>query len=290
MNFNRVALAVFAGWAGMSLPALPQPASAAEFKPVLEWDAEAVRWDLIGGSLIKNGKLAESAKFQIKFEAPAGWESKVYLLWSGEVAELKGQSSEVRLSAGPPPGSSAKASAHLVKSQFLWSERSTGFVYTAVSDVTDIIRESKGPWTLSGLRSDAVDFAQGSGYSQAGWALFSVARKGVSGPSRIVFLGGAEPVAPGEPHDVLLYKSSRDARLVRLGVAGGHGIAGNGGGTLVNGKSVSGGDDWTGSSGELWDVRTYDLKNQPPAAQSTVTFDSLLQWIFPSCVVGEFLL
>ncbi len=288
MNFNRVALAVFAGWAGMSLPALSSPSSAAEFKTVLEWDAEAVRWDLIGGSLIKNGKLAENAKFQIKFEAPAGWETKVYLLWSGEVAELNGQSSEVRLSAGSSV--SPKASAHLVKSQFLWTERSTGFIYTAVSDVTDIIRGSKGPWTLSGLRSDPVDFAQGSGYSQAGWALLSVARKGASGPSRIVFLGGAEPVAPGEPQDVLLYKGSREARLVRLGIAGGHGIAGNGGGTLVNGKSVSGGDDWTGASGELWDVRRYDLKNQSPSAQSTVTFDSLLQWIFPSCVVGEFLL
>ena len=54
----------------------------------------------------------------------------------------------------------------------------------------------------------------------------------------------------------------------------------------LNGETLSIGDDWNGSSGELWDVDEYDLSFVKKEAFTmdkgvTLTIDPLLQWLFP---------
>lgn len=277
MNFNPRLLA-----AAFVILGIQRLAFADGFEAVLDWSAEEVSWNLIGGSFLKDGKLLNETEINSSFRPPPGWEFKAFLFWSGEVKKLDDSARRVVLKSG--------ARTLTVHAQKVWSERSTGIIYTAAGDVTDILKNAKGPFLMSGLRSDAVDYSAGDSFSQAGWALLTAARKGSSGKRKLKVMAGAEPVAPGEPFQVSLWNGPQSAALLRLGVAGGHGIEGNGGGTLINGKSVSGGDDWRGSAGELWDVHVYGLSKMAPQTSWTLAFDPLLEWIFPSCAVGEFLL
>lgn len=277
MNFNQRLLAavfIILGIQGLAL--------AGGFETVLDWSSEEVSWNLTGGSFLKDGKLLNEAGINSSFRPPPGWEFKAFLFWSGEVKKLDDSARRVVLKSG--------VRSFPVQAQKVWSERSTGVIYTAAGDVTGILKNAKGPLLMSGLRSDAVDYSASGSFSQAGWALLTVARKGSSGKRKLKVMAGAEPVAPGEPFQVSLWGGPQSASLLRLGVAGGHGIEGNGGGTLINGKSVSGGDDWRGSAGELWDVHVYGLPKSSPRVTWTLAFDPLLEWIFPSCAVGEFLL
>ncbi len=257
-------------------------ARAESFEKLLDWSGAEISWTLTGGSFIKDGKLIESAEMKAAVPAASDIEFRAYLIWCGEVGKLDDAVSRITLTT--PKG------AVVIKCQKLYSERSTGHLYTAVSDITEILRKTKGPYFLSGIRSDPMDFARENGLSQAGWELFTVERKGVSGNRRIKFFAGTEAVAPGEPFNLSLWNDGAQAKINRLGIAGGHGIAGNAGATLINGKSLSGGDDWRGNRGELWDSHVYDLSKWPQNRGWTVTFDPLLEWIFPSCAIAEFLL
>ncbi len=275
MIFKRLVFAV-----GFALSAAS--AEAGKFEKVLDWNGTEIEWTLEGGSFIKDGKLQERSKNIAVPPVPAGYEFRAYLLWSGETGHL--DESTKRITLANSQGTRE------IKAQKIYSERSTGIIYTAVADVTDFLKKSRGPMVLSGLRSDAMDYARGNQFSQAGWTLFTVRRKGTAGPKKIRFFAGTEAVAPGEPFELPLWNEPKAARIMRLGVSGGHGIAGNAGGTLVNGKSVSGGDDWRGSSGELWDCHIYDLSKWQKKRAWTAAFDPLLEWIFPSCAIAEFLL
>ena len=54
---------------------------------------------------------------------------------------------------------------------------------------------------------------------------------------------------------------------------------------------ISGREDWDGSSGDYWDVDLFDINNKDLNIKEnglTLTFDSLLQWIYPVSIISVY--
>ncbi len=253
-------------------------ARAENFKTIFEKRAETIRWDLKGGSFIENGKAKERVELPAAATAK-GLELHAFLLWSGEGKRLNDKVRSVTLTDG--------TKTQEIASDVFMTEKSEGYSYTAVADVTEILKKSPGKFFLSLPSVDSSGTAADGQPLYSGWALLTLHVSANPGKRMIRFLAGAESVRPGEPLNISLASGKGLSRLVRLGIVGGHGIAGNGGANLLNGISITGKDDWTGSSGELWDVRVHSI-NQKEKNAWVLTVDPLLEWIFPVCVVAEF--
>ncbi len=236
---------------------------------------------LTGGSLLENKRLKQEGRAELQL---AGTLRKAYLLWSGEVKGDAGAAGRIRFIA---PGGKA----HAVRADKLWRKKSAGTVYAAMAEVTQWIERS-GRYGVKELAADNVNPQGKDPYTVAGWALAAIAENRAAKKASCVLLhSGLELLRPGEIYDLALPPGDLPEgkwHLTRLGVVGGHGRAGNGSGNLLDGRAVSGGDDWDGSAGKFWDIDVFDLesplaigKEAPP----TLTVDPLLQWLYPIAVV-----
>ncbi|MFH1619196.1 MAG: hypothetical protein ABIG11_04760 [bacterium] len=235
--------------------------------------------ELYGRSFISGGKLSHSSPVK------ARWNSrnlrKCFLIWSGEVLKKEENAPGLTLTRG-------QESLRVTPEKQGW-ERSTGWVYAGFADITDFAK--KGDFTINALRSDPVEPGDVFRYSTAGWALLVLknapgakTNDKRTGGSRIALYLGPWILAPGEVYDFDIPAGGKN-KMTKLGIIGGHGIKGNATGNLLNSMAVTGRDDWTGSSGELWDVVMYNVSAGPKEGNWTVSFDPILQWIFPVAIM-----
>ncbi|MFC1522552.1 hypothetical protein ACFL6Y_09100 [Elusimicrobiota bacterium] len=235
-----------------------------------------------GQSFLKDGKLLEKVEFlwNRNFKGIAVRKMlKVFILWSGEVKEFDKQVKRIFLTAG---GRSKEVQA----GYFKW-QRSTGYVYTAAADVTSFIKGNSNIIAVSGLRSDAME---NKTYSVGGFAFVVVFDTSEEKKFLVRVMPGPWLLSPGERHYLKLAAGKSSIKLDKLGIIGGHGIKGNAGGNLLNNRAITGGDDWSGSSGEKWDVNMHMNLKGAKSREWTLTFDPLLEWIFPAGIITKYLL
>ena len=126
-------------------------------------------------------------------------------------------------------------------------------------------------------------------YSTAAATMIVVYRKNAAPRKRIRIFSGLSTPVPGEVYVFPFPRASPGHVPVSLRVGGGHGIKGNATGNLLNGSTLSGGDDWDGSTGPLWDMDRYDLKawNFDGIMDYKLAIDTILNWIYPELVIFE---
>ncbi len=250
------------------------------YEKIYQQSGKGLDFVCIGKSMIEENKLKDKSSANLNILTPV---KKAYLIWSGETDIKNTSQGNIRFIT---PDNKE----HNVKASKIWKKDSTGVLYSAVSDVTKFVKKS-GLYGVTGLASDPVNPYGKEKYSVAGWALVVVTQDASSSKNYNVFLmTGLEMTKPGEIHEVTLnrYLSKGLWKVMSIEMIGGHGRAGNGSGNLVNGVSLSGKDDWDGSSGDFWDVDlfvvdklTLDIKKDG----LLVSVDPLLQWVYPVAMV-----
>jgi hypothetical protein len=238
---------------------------------------------MVGKSLLEDQSIQKISTARLKITFPV---KKAFLIWSGEVKEENKNAGKIRF-LGP------KNKEYPVTAQHIWKRNSTGILYSAVADVTRHVTGS-GLYGVKNLSSDKVNPSGKDPYSVAGWALIVLTEYRKSHKvNSVAFLAGLQVLKPGEIFDLPLtpYLSKGSTEIRSLGIIGGHGRAGNGSGNLLNGKAVSGQDDWDGSAGKFWDIDLFQLNLDTNSVAGnedlTLTVDPLLQWLYPIGVVLE---
>jgi hypothetical protein len=236
---------------------------------------------MVGKSLLENQSIQKISTARLKITFPV---KKAFLIWSGEVKEENKNAGKIRF-LGP------KNKEHPVTAQRVWRTNSTGTLYSAVADVTPYVKGS-GLYGVKNLSSDVVNPGGKDPFSVAGWALIVLTEDRKSHKTTsVAFLAGLQVLKPGETHNIHLtpYLSKGHLELRSLGIIGGHGRAGNGSGNLINGKALSGQDDWDGSAGKFWDIDLFQLNLDTNSVARnkdlTLTVDPLLQWLYPIGVI-----
>ena len=238
---------------------------------------------LVGKSLLVNRTIQKVSKARLKISFPV---KKAFLIWSGEVKEHNKNARKIRF-LGP------KNKEHRITAQHLWKKNSTGILYSALADVTPYVTGS-GLYGVKNLASDMVNPGGKDPYSVAGWALVVITEdRNNEKTHSVAFLAGLQVLKPGEIYDIPLtpYLTKDFTESVAIGIIGGHGRAGNGSGNLLNGRALSGKDDWDGSTGKFWDIDLFqlnlDTKSVALEGEMALTIDPLLQWLYPIGVVLE---
>ena len=253
-----------------------------DFETVYSDTAPGLNFTVIGESFLTGKKLKETSRAPLKTSFPI---KKAFLIWAGEVKERSERAKEIRLLA---PGDKE----YPIRAQRIWEKNSTGILYSALAEVTKYVAEN-GLYGVKNLRSDLMNPGGKDPYSVAGWALVVVTEDRKSaGIDSVIVLSGLQTLKPGETYDFPLINHLPEGfwQPVSIGIIGGHGRAGNGSGNLLNGKAVSGDDDWNGSAGKFWDVDIFTLKEHTDKDKGkglTLTIDPLLQWLYPVGVVVQ---
>lgn len=121
-------------------------------------------------------------------------------------------------------------------------------------------------------------------YENAGWAMAVVYEdQEAAKNSSIIIKAGVARLKPGELYYMKLTEGKEKYFASKISLIGGHAIPGNGSSSLLNDRALGMKGDWDGSSGEKWDIDTFDIINYKIEAhpQVILTIDPLLQWIFP---------
>lgn len=235
-----------------------------------------------GKSMLVKGELVDESTINV-----GGYPNveKVFLIWSGETK--RGASDFIGVAVKPPADSEKYIGANKH-----FKKNSAGQVYTCLADITDIYTGA-GKYVIKGIRSDAVSRKRGKyEYSVAGYAIIIIYRDPKLNKVRTVHARADTLVLkPGEIHEVRLLEAGAGLIPRELIIIGGHGHKGNASANLINGISVSGGEDWDGSSGKFWDVDSFKIEADKFSTVEkgvVLGFDSLLQWIYPSAVIFTF--
>ncbi len=273
---------------------LSQPLSASEFssvnhKPLNGFEttysqtSRGLGFKIIGESLLIEKKIKKVSRVPLKVSSPI---KKAFLIWSGEVKEQNKNAGKIHF-LGP------KNKEHRITAQRIWKKNSTGILYSALADVTQYVT-GNGSYGVKNLSSDGVNPGGKDPYSVAGWALLIVTEDRNSDETHsVIFLAGLQVLKPGETYDLSLtsHLPKGFMKPSSIGIIGGHGRAGNGSGNLLNGKAISGKDDWDGSAGKFWDIDLFrlnlDTNNVALEGEMALTIDPLLQWLYPLGVVLE---
>jgi len=253
-----------------------------DFETVYSDTAPGLNFTIIGESFLTGKQLKETSRAPLKISFPI---RKAFLIWTGEVKEQNKKVREIRFLT-------PKNGEHTILAQRLWEKNSTGILYSALAEVTKYVAEN-GLYGVNNLRSEPMHSGGKDPYSVAGWALVVVTEDQKNEETdSVVILSGLQILKPGETYDFPLINHLPEGfrKPVSIGIIGGHGRAGNGSGNLLNGKAISGDDDWNGSAGKFWDVDIFALKEHTDKDKDkglTLTIDPLLQWLYPVGVIVQ---
>jgi len=253
------------------------------FEKIFLESGPGLDFTLVGKSLLVDQNIQKVSKTRLEISFPV---KKAFLIWSGEVKEHNKNVGKIHF-LGP------KNKGHRITAQRIWKKNSTGILYSALAEVTQYVTDS-GLYGVENLASDLMNPGGRDPYTVAGWALLVVTEDRKSDEIHsVAFMAGLQVLKPGETYDLSLtpYLPKGSMESSSIGIIGGHGRAGNGSGNLLNGKAISGKDDWDGSSGKFWDIDLFrlnlDTKNVGLEGKMTLTIDPLLQWLYPIGVVLE---
>lgn len=253
------------------------------FEKIYSHTSRGLGFQMIGESLLIDKKKKKASRVPLKVASPV---KKAFLIWSGEVKEHNSNAGKIRF-LGP------NNKERWITAQHLWKKNSTRILYSALADVTPYV-SGGGLYGVKNLSSDVVNPGGKDPYPVAGWALVVITEDRRSDEIHsVTFLAGLEVLKPGETYDFSLTPHLPRVlmRPSSIGIIGGHGRAGNGSGNLLNGKAVSGKDDWDGSAGKFWDVDLFQLNVDTNIVavegNRALTIDPLLQWLYPIGVVLE---
>jgi len=250
------------------------------FETVHSQVAPGLKFAVFGDSFLTGKRLKDVSQVQVNISSPL---EKAFLIWSGEVKDGDQKTDEIRLLT-------PNDREFTIRAQDNWQKNSTGVLYSAIADVTKYVGGS-GLYGVRSLRSDVVNPGGKDPYSVAGWALVVLSKdQNIPDASLVVILSGLQTLKPGETYDLSLVDRLPEGswKAHSIGIIGGHGLAGNGSGNLLNKRALSGGDDWDGSAGKLWDVDFFKIREDNQLAgekRFTLTIDPLLQWLYPVAVI-----
>ena len=251
------------------------------FELLYSESARGLTVQVVGESLIADGGKKETSIQSVKI---SGKVKKAWLLWSGEVKDEDSQPERIKFVT-------PRESEITVQADRIWRGKSSGTLYSAAADVTKHLKKS-GDYGVKDLPSDSLHFYGTENLSVAGWALFVVEKKRDGKETAIQISATLQILKPGELYDFNLAKEMPKGNwsVQHITLVGGHGRAGNGSASLLNGKALRGTDEWNGSSGTFWDIDTFSLKNleiQSSKDGLLLTIDPLLQWLYPMAVALE---
>ena len=222
----------------------------------LIFNKKNVAFKVLGSSFSNN--------FEYKIEKN---KQKVFLIWSGEALKSPKNHREIIL-----------VNNHIekkIKAKHFYENYSQGKLFLAISELT----LTKGNYKLkaSGETKKVPKFF--------GHGMILIDKKK---NNKVKIFAGLEAFYPGSVHGIDLKENIKPKNLA---VVGGHGLKGNGSTNLINGKPLSLGDDWNGSSGDRWDIDNYYVSAQKKrkSGDKQVIFevDPLLQWVFPLIIIGS---
>lgn len=249
-----------------------------EMEKYLSLDGVGLDFTVSGASFIEKNRISRESRVKLSFH---GKISKVILIWSGEVDASDAVYDTIGLEA--PSGKK-----ETVKADKKYEYPSSGRLYSCFADITEIFKEG-GEYAVSGLVTMPVAGQDKDPvYTVGGYAIIVVVLDpGSTKDRKLDILSGITALRPGEMHDMVLLRRDRGGqKLNKIAFIGGHGRSGNASANLINGVSLSGGEDWDGSSGEYWDIDIFDFEKRLPTHIDTIiTFDSVLQWIYPVSVI-----
>lgn len=237
---------------------------------------------VFGESLISNNnKLKVNSIKNVKWD---GEIEKAFLLWSIKTNKKNINESVIFITPSAKAGEKVRA----IKA---WGKEDSVALNLLAFDVTDKVL-TKGEY---GIRSNYHTKSPNLKVSVAGWALIIVTQNSTSNKkNNIYFRLGVGQAHPGRIFNLDISPGknpSRKWKKLRLISIGGNALSGNGSANLINGKSISGVEDWDGSSGVRWDIDEffisrshYKIKNE----KLIFMVDSLLQWVFPVAVITNF--
>lgn len=150
-------------------------------------------------------------------------------------------------------------------------------------------KDTGGLVTVKSVRSDVVNPTGKFKFSTAAATVIVVYRTKDPAAKRIRLFAGLSAPTPGDVYTFRFDRGSPKHHPVSLMVAGGHGIKGNATGNMLNGSTLSGGDDWDGSAGILWDFDRYNLKKWSfgDIIEYKFGIDTILNWIYPEILIFE---
>lgn len=233
-------------------------------------------FDVFGASFINNGKLMDKSSTMIKLPKKTKI-IKAFLLWSAEINEKTNDFNKIKLV-------NSKSTEAILNSQYIELKKSAGIVYMCLSDITGYFSGS-GEYSVLNLKADAIE---NNSFSVAGWCIIVFYKsEDKSKKETIKAFYGLNLLKATEYYNIRFGCDNNKQIISKISIIGGHGKKGNGCSNLINDISISGGEDWTGISGEMWDIWTKDIADKKIKINKEIklTFDPLLQWIFPMIYV-----
>ncbi len=242
---------------------------------------KGLSFQVLGESLIVNGDKKEKSTKKV---ALVGEVQQAWLIWSGELSTEESTKEKIIFLT---PNEKERA---LIADK-IWVKKSSGILYVAAADVTKYIQNS-GIYGIKGLPSEPLLFHSNEKFSIAGWVLCIVEQQEKHDEKSIQILASLQILRPGEIYDFDLKKTMPNGNwhVRKIALIGGHGRAGNGSASLLNGKALQGIDEWNGSSGIFWDIDTFHLGSRDIQTSKdglVLTIDPLLQWLYPVAVAIE---
>ncbi len=247
-----------------------------DFETIFSETSKGLDFTIIGESFLVDKEIKKISQAELNVSSPI---KKAFLLWAGELNNPTKTAKKIAFT-------SPENLEHLVQANKIWKKNSSGILYTAWADVTQFVSKN-GTYSVKNLSSHAINPNGKDPYTLAGWALIVItANPKAQTKNSLKILAGMQILKPGEVYDIPINLDIPNSNweLNSVGFIGGHGRAGNGSGNLVNGKSISGIDDWDGSSGKFWDIdlfTTIPETNNDKGKGLILTIDPLLQWLYP---------
>ncbi len=210
---------------------------------------------------------------------------KVLLIWSGEVKDNRQGFQQIMLTP-------VRKKTVTITADNIYKAGSSGLLYSCVADITRHYN-GKGDYIIKGIKSDPFNKSDKSDrFSVAGFAILIVYGQHESVNHKVQIYAGLDLLGPGEMHDISILNKGSDLYLIKMAVIGGHGRKGNGSSNLLNGISISQSEDWDASSGHYWDVDIFEniyVDHNVVAKKGLIlSFDTVLQWIYPVMIANVF--